>query len=276
MTGRRTATASSMGTVMSIAAPTDTEPDVFSAATQAAFTCLRHADEVFSPFKANSPVSRIRDGRLTLADLADHPDGARIREVLDVCSSLKAQSDGAFDAWAVGDPPAFDPCGAVKGWAAERASATLAARGVTRHALGAGGDVRIRGGSGDRPWRVGITDPHRPGRLLAVAELRDGAVATSGTAERGAHIWDPKAGRPTSYLTQVTVIGPSLTWADGYATAAMACGVQAFDWLSTLAERTGYQALVVDRRTGVWWTPGMTEHVPALGRPDDQWAGSSR
>ncbi|GAA4502955.1 FAD:protein FMN transferase [Actinoallomurus oryzae] len=264
MTGRRTATATSMGTVMSIAAPADTDPEMFSAATQAAFTCLRHADDVFSPFKAASPISRIRDGRLPLADLAEHPDAAWIREVLDICSALKAQTGGAFDAWAVGDPPAFDPCGAVKGWAAEQAGATLTAHGVTRHSLGAGGDVRVRGDCGDRPWRVGITDPHRPGRLLAVAELRDGAVATSGTTERGAHIWDPKAGRPASYLSQVTVIGPSLTWADGYATAAMALGAQAFDWLSALAERTAYDALVVDRRTGVRWTPGMPKHVPAL------------
>jgi thiamine biosynthesis lipoprotein len=172
---------------------------------------LRHADEVFSPFKANSAVSRIRDGRLPLADLGSHPDSAEVREVIDLCASLKAQSEGAFDARAVGDPPVFDPCGAVKGWAAERASDVLVGCGLVRHVLGAGGDVRVRGGGGDRPWRVGIVDPHRQGRLLAVAELHDGAVATSGTTKRGAHAWDPHAARPASHLAQVTIIGPSLT-----------------------------------------------------------------
>jgi thiamine biosynthesis lipoprotein len=163
---------------------------------------LRHADEVFSPF---------RDGRLPLADLGSHPDSAEVREVIDLCASLKAQSEGAFDARAVGDPPVFDPCGAVKGWAAERASDVLVGCGLVRHVLGAGGDVRVRGGGGDRPWRVGIVDPHRQGRLLAVAELHDGAVATSGTTKRGAHAWDPHAARPASHLAQVTIIGPSLT-----------------------------------------------------------------
>jgi FAD:protein FMN transferase len=253
-----------MGTVISVAAPGDTDPELFGAAAEAAFARLRHADEVFSPFTEDSPVSRIRDGRLPLADLGTHPDGAEIREILAVCAALKTQSGGAFDAWAVGDPPAFDPCGAVKGWAAERASAVLAAHGLTSHTLGAGGDVRVRGGTEDGPWRVGITDPHRPGRVLAVAELSDGAVATSGTAERGVHIWDPRARRPASHLVQVSVVGPSLTWADGYATAAMALGSQAYGWLTGLARRTGYQALTVDHETGVWWTAGMADHVPAL------------
>jgi thiamine biosynthesis lipoprotein len=262
MTQRRTSTAAIMGTVMSVAGPGGADAESFTAATRAAWAWLRHADEVFSPFKADSAVSRIRDGRLPLADLATHPDGAEIREVLDLCASLTAQSDGAFDAWAVGDPPVFDPCGSVKGWAAERASDVLVEYGLPGHVLGAGGDVRVRGGSGDRPWRVGIVDPHRQRRLLTVAELSDGAVATSGTSERGPHIWDPRADRPASHLAQVTVGGPDLTWADGYATAAMALGEQARGWLTALAGRTGYQALTVDRETGVWWTPGMSEYIP--------------
>jgi len=97
-------------------------------------------------------------------------------------------------------------------------------------------------------------------------------VATSGTAERGAHIWDPRTGRPASALVQVTVVGPNLTWADGYATAAMALGPQAYAWLTGLAGRTGYEGLVVDRGRRVWWTPGMARYVPALrdGRPADR------
>jgi FAD:protein FMN transferase len=272
MTGRRTATAPIMGTVMSVAAPGDTDPGLFAEAAEAAFARLRDADETFSPFKEASPVSLIRKGALRVADLGDHPDGTELQEVLAVCRALKAESAGAFDAWAVGDPPAFDPCGAVKGWAAERASATLTAYGLTGHTLVAGGDARVRGAAGGRPWRVGVADPHRPGRVIAVAELADGAVATSGTAERGAHIWDPRTGRPASALVQVTVVGPNLTWADGYATAAMALGPQAYAWLTGLAGRTGYEGLVVDRGRRAWWTPGMARYVPALrdGRPADR------
>jgi thiamine biosynthesis lipoprotein len=49
-------------------------------------------------------------------------------------------------------------------------------------------------------------------------------------------------------------VGPSLTWADGYATAAPAMGLAAPDWLTGL---DGYQALVVDADGEAWWTPGF-------------------
>jgi thiamine biosynthesis lipoprotein len=264
VTGRRTATADIMGTVISIAAPGDVEPARFGTAAKAAFAVLRRADEVFSPYKPDSPVSMIRDGRLRPADLAGHPEGPWIREVLALCATLKARSGGAFDAWAVGDPPAFDPCGAVKGWAAERAGAVLTAHGIPAHVVSAGGDVRLRGAG----WQVGIADPHRPGRLVAVAQVGDGAVATSGTAERGAHVWDPRGRRPAQALAQVTVIGPSLTWADGYATAAVALGDRAAGWLTDLARRTGYESLTIDPDGGVWWTAGMPAHIPSLAQPE--------
>jgi FAD:protein FMN transferase len=260
----RTATAPIMGTMISIAAPDGVPAGLFEEAAGAAFAGLREADAVFSPFDPGSPVSRIRDGRLPVAEIGAEPAAAEIEEVLALCATLKRESSGAFDAWAVGDPPSFDPCGAVKGWAAERAGATLAGLGVVDHSLNAGGDIRVRGTNDGRSWRVGVADPHRRGRILVVVELSGGAVATSGSAERGAHVWDPRTGRHATDLAQVTVVGPDLTWADGYATAALAMGRDARDWLVALAARTGYQSLTVDRETGVWWTRGLADVAPVL------------
>jgi thiamine biosynthesis lipoprotein len=281
----RTAVEHIMGTAISLAAPDETDPALFAAAARAAYDHLRHADEVFSPYKPDSPVSRIRDGRLPLTALPEHPDGDEIREVLALCAQLNRASRGAFDAWNVGDPPAFDPSGAVKGWAAEHAARLLADHGLAHYALNAGGDVRVHGGTGSAdtaprtgsdgapgaaaPWRVGVTDPHRPGNTLTVLELVDGAVATSGTAERGLHVYDPRTHRPATALAQVTVTGPDLALADGYATAALALAgaaraAEAHAWLADLAERTGYQSLTVDADTGVWWTPGLGRHAPTL------------
>lgn len=276
----RTAVEHVMGTAVSLAAPDDTDPALFAEAADAAFAHLRRIDEIFSTYKPDSPVSRIRDGRLPLTALPAHPDGDLIREVLALCAQLHRDSRGAFDAWNVGDPPAFDPSGAVKGWAAEHAARLLAAHGLTRHALGAGGDVRVSGGTGPAagppaPWRVGVTDPHRHGRTLLVVERVDGAVATSGTAERGLHVYDPRTHRPATALAQVTVTGPDLALADGYATAALALAADtgahdAYAWLADLADRTGYQSLTVDPDTGVWWTPGLRRHAPDLPpHPDD-------
>ncbi len=75
-----------------------------------------------------------------------------------------------FDAWAVGDPPHFDPCGAVKGWAAERASALAVAHGLPRHVLNTGG-VRLHSGSSAR-W------PGSAGGQAVVASSRVGCVCS--------------------------------------------------------------------------------------------------
>ncbi|HEX5407528.1 MAG TPA: FAD:protein FMN transferase [Pseudonocardiaceae bacterium] len=259
----RTAVDHIMGTVISLAAPDSVAAEHFRAAADAAFAYLRHVDEVFSPFRPDSPIRLLRDGRLPLADLHDHPDGPWIHEVLALCMTLKRASGGAFDAWAVGNPPGLDPSGAVKGWATERASALLIEHGLSTHSLNAGGDVRVRG---DTAWRVGLTDPHRPGDLLAVLTLRDGAVATSGTAERGAHVWNPHTGRPADALAQVTVTGPDLTLADGYATAAlaMADASAAHAWLWDIAD-VGYQSMTVDPAGRMWCTEGMGRLGAAYG-----------
>ena len=71
--------------------------------------------------------------------------------------------------------------------------------------------------------------------------MHTGAVATSGTARRGAHILDARTGRPPTGVASVTVIGPSLTAADIDATAAFALGPDAVRWLRS----RGHSALVV-------------------------------
>ncbi|MBI4939670.1 MAG: FAD:protein FMN transferase, partial [Actinobacteria bacterium] len=71
---------------------------------------------------------------------------------------------------------------------------------------------------------------------------------TSGTAARGAHIVDPATGAAPSGLLSATVVGPSLTWADVYATAAFVRGADAAQWASTL---TDHAVVLVDGRGDV-------------------------
>lgn len=267
-----------MGTVFSIAAPETAGRDVFARAWQEAQALLRRIEEVYSPFLPDSPVSRVRDGRLRLEDLDAQPDlhpaeANGFREVLGLCAQLRRESGGGFDAWAVGDPPGFDPSGAVKGWAAERASALLAARGLPAHMLNAGGDIRLRGAGGDgggpdggdgTAWNVGVEDPHRPDQTLVTLSVTDGAVATSGTRQRGAHVWDPLARRPARGLAQVTIVGPDLALADGYATAALALGTRARPFLAGLGAHGPYQGFTVDEAQGVWWSEGFERYAPVL------------
>jgi thiamine biosynthesis lipoprotein len=256
-----------MGTVFSLAVPEQADADLLAAAWSDACGLLRRIEEIYSPFIADSPVSRIRDGRLSPADLDTQADlspaeAADFREVLGLCAQLRAETFGAFDAWAVGERPNFDPCGAVKGWAAERASRLLAERGLPEHLLNAGGDVRLR--STGTEWNVGVEDPHRPDRILVRLRRTEGAVATSGTRQRGAHVWDPRRRRPAAGLVQASVTGPDLALADGYATAAIALGGEARPFLARLAESHGYESITVDEDTGVWWTPGLERYAPEL------------
>jgi len=55
------------------------------------------------------------------------------------------------------------------------------------------------------------------------------AVATSGTAERGAHLIDPRSVRPVPGLVSATVVADTLTVADVWATVAAVSGIDDLD-----------------------------------------------
>ena len=93
--------------------------------------------------------------------------------------------------------------------------------------------------------------------------MGEGAVATSGTYERGHHVLNPFTGAPATELVSVTIAGPSLTDADAYATAALAMGAQAPGWLDRLS---GYEALVIGPDGRGWSTRGWSSLV-ADGAP---------
>ena len=119
------------------------------------------------------------------------------------------------------------------------------AAGCTSHYINAGGDIRMRGHHPDGgPWRVGIRHPWQADKLSWVLALTDGAVATSGTYERGGHVVNPRTGTAAEGLCSVTIVGPSLSLADAYATAALAMGEAALSWLAKLAT-DGYDSAVV-------------------------------
>ncbi len=167
---------------------------------------------------------------------------ADLRHVLAVCADLWRDTDGYFDAYAGGP---LDPSGYVKGWSVEVASERLAAAGCTDHYINAGGDIRMRGHHPDGgPWRVGIRHPWEADKLSWVLALTDGAIATSGTYERGDHVINPRTGAPARGLRSVTIVGADLALADAYATAALAMGEAALTWLAKLAT-DGYDSAVV-------------------------------
>jgi FAD:protein FMN transferase len=231
-----------MGTVVSfdVRSPVDLGP---------VLEWLHWADGVFSPFREDSEVSRLGRGEIGVGECVPE-----ITEMLVMCGQLGHDTNGYFTIYPDGR---FDPCGYVKGWAIERASDMLTAGGSADHVVNGGGDVACRGERAPgSPWRVGVSHPLRRGSLAcSVTGPRSGfAVATSGPAERGAHIFDPVAGRPALTFASLTITGPSITLADAYATAAYAMGDAARDWVETL---DGYEALAVTLTGETWHTTGF-------------------
>ena len=215
---------------------------------------LHWVDETFSTYKPDSAISRLARGELDL-DLAPR----EVLDVLDRCEELRVVTEGYFDARACGR---LDPSGFVKGWAVDAASEILLRAGAADHCVNAGGDMRMRGEpEPGRLWQVGIAHPLVRDALCAVLSVGDGAVATSGTAERGAHVFDPDTGRAALDLASVTVLGPDLATADAYATGALARGLSAPGWLSGL---DGYEALVVDAGGHIWRTAGLASVLSAV------------
>jgi FAD:protein FMN transferase len=254
-----------MGTVFSIDIR---DPGDWAGALRDVIAWLHDVDAVFSTYKDDSDISRVGRGELTVG--AADP---RVAEVLALCERAEADTGGLFTARWRGTTragkaavPVIDPTGIVKGWAIERASGILRAHGSRDHCVNGGGDIQLAGGAtpgkpGDpgADWHVGISDPRDPARLVAVVAGRDIAVATSGIAERGDHIVDPRTGRPPdaatpASLVSATVTGPSLTLADAYATAAFVMGPAALDWVTA---QPGYEALLVARDGTLTRTPGF-------------------
>jgi FAD:protein FMN transferase len=211
-------------------------------------------DHTFSPFRADSEISRLNRAELTPHDCDPH-----VATVLSLCHHAKQLTGGYFDAYATGR---LDPCGLVKGWSIETASTMLTEAGSTNHCINGGGDIRCAGEpEPGRRWHVGITDPLRPRQLAATLVVGDGAVATSGAAERGHHVINPRTRRPATTLGSVTVVGPDLTWADAYATAAFAMGEHAWAWLCDL---DGYEGLVITATGTKFRTPGLPAPQPPV------------
>ena len=243
-----------MGMVISVEVSDPLPAAVLDEALEQVFTWLHEVDAVFSTYKADSEICRLDRGELDLDDCR-----ADVRVVLRRCEQLAAETGGYFDARADA-ARRLDPSGLVKGWAVDRASELLVAAGAANHCINAAGDVRTRGGPrSGRPWHVGIVHPQHREALCAIVAVTDGAVATSGTAERGLHVFDPHTGAPVADLASVTVIGPDLADADAYATAALAMGLAAPDWLAGLP---GFEALVVDRHGYAWETTGFDRYRP--------------
>ncbi|MBL4686591.1 MAG: FAD:protein FMN transferase [Nannocystaceae bacterium] len=157
----------------------------------------------------------------------------------------------------------------AKGYAVDRASAVLVARGLIHHVVEAGGDTYASGTKNGKPWAVGIQAPDKRG-VVGVLPTSGRAVVTSGNYQRYfehdgvryAHILDPRTGWPITAERSprsVTVVAANATDADAYATAIAVMGVQT--GMAFVEANDALEAVVIDGTDKVHISSGLRDQL---------------
>ena len=220
------------------------------------FGYFRAVDERFSTYKDSSEISKINRGEIN-ADAYS----AQMREVFAIAEMTKQETDGYFDIeLPLASPMAGlrprDPSGIVKGWAIKNAADLLRADGFKDFYIETGGDIASSGKNSDgKEWSVGIRNPFNRNEIVKIIFPRGAGMATSGSYERGAHIYNPHSpGDKLDEIVSITVIGPDVLEADRFATAAFAMGKTGIEFLE---ERSNFEAYAIDKNGMATYTSGF-------------------
>jgi thiamine biosynthesis lipoprotein len=163
----------------------------------------------------------------------------------------------------------------AKGYAVDMAAGVLKTHGYADFIVEGGGDTYVAGTKGGEPWKVGVQDPETRG-ALGFLTAEDESVVTSGNyqrffeheGKRYAHILDPKTGRPIPWSEaprSVTVVAPSATDADAYATAIYVMGAEA--GVAFAESRPDLDALVIDAEGRMHQSSGLEGRWQPLRAP---------
>ena len=215
------------------------------------FALFLSVDEAFSTYKDTSDISRINRGELRVEQAS-----ALVQMVLELGEQTRRETRGYFDMQRGG---MLDPSGIVKGWAVRQAARMLTGRGFQHFYVDAGGDIQVVGQHHGGPWRVGIRNPFNRHGHVKVLALTNRGVATSGTAIRGQHIYNPyQPTTPIHEIVSLTVIGPDIYEADRFATAAFAMGREGIRFIESVADCEGY---LIDEEARATCTSGFERYV---------------
>jgi thiamine biosynthesis lipoprotein len=188
---------------------------------------LHRLDRAYSTWKPSSLVSKFRRGE-------DIERDEEFEHILTLCGLAIRETGGYFDPWSASE--GFDPTGLVKGYAVDVACEIFAESGCGPVIVNGGGDLRL---IGDDHVTVGISHPTVNDALIGLVEV-SGALASSGTYERGDHLYHPFGGRPVGLASSVR--GAEAWRCDALATAVCVGGGAV---LALIERLEGYDALLV-------------------------------
>jgi thiamine biosynthesis lipoprotein len=271
------------------------DPGVTEADIANVFAYFRTVDDTFSTYKEHSEISKINRGELREDEYSED-----MKTILALSEQTRQETQGYFN---IRHNGIADPSGIVKGWAILQAATLLKAAGFTHFYIDAGGDIQVSGSRGDPlwspdgdPWRIGIRNPFNRNEIVKVLAVTDKGIATSGTAIRGQHIYNPHnphRGRPLAPIhtanaasaagashssrvkgegspphfhtspaptdiVSLTVIGPNVYEADRFATAAFAMGKKGIYFIEQLP---GFEGYMIDASAQATYTSGFERYV---------------
>jgi thiamine biosynthesis lipoprotein len=120
--------------------------------------------------------------------------------------------------------------GIAQGYITDRIADLLRDAGMTGVLVDLG-EIRALDAPGDRPWRIGIENPRKPGGIAETMSLQGAALATSGgygmafdAQGRFHHLFDPATGRSATGCLSASAVARDATTADALATALAVAG----------------------------------------------------
>jgi len=172
----------------------------------------------------------------------------------------------------------IDLGGIAKGYAVDNGIAILAGCGIKGGLVSAGGDSRILGDRGNRPWMMGVRHPRKKDAVAVMLPLSNTAISTSGDYERFFiedgkryhHIISPSTGKSVSTTWSATVIGPDATTTDALSTTLFVLGPEkGLQLIDSLAE---VDAVIIDAQGQMYYSAGLMPPVaePTAAAPEEQ------
>lgn len=210
------------------------------------FSYFTSVDERFSTYKETSEISKLNKNPTVQMS-------TELQEVLELAEKTKHETGGYFNIRK--QDGTLDPSGIVKGWAINNAADILLHCGCENFYIEAGGDIQTHGKAhGGIEWSVGIKNPFNKSEIVKVIYPHGKGVATSGSYERGNHIYNPlNPADSLQDIVSITIIGPNALEADRFATAAFAMGKLGLSFIESMPQ---FEAYSIDR----FGTATMTTH----------------
>jgi len=163
---------------------------------------------------------------------------------------------------------AIDLGAIAKGYAGDEVKRILTEHGIQTAFVNLGGNVVAIGTKVDgSPWKIGIQNPlDERGSHVAVIEVKDKAVVTSGNYERYFikdgkryhHIIDPKTGYPAEAgIISSTIVTDQSIDADALSTAVYVMGLE--KGLKLIERMENVEAVIITEDNQIYVTAGLRE-----------------